>query len=287
MTLSERLALVDKGSELSVRSQCVLLSLCRSTTYYERAETSEDDLALMRLIDEEHMRHPFEGTRLMREMLGRQGVVVNRKRVQRLMRLMGLEGLIARRGTSKPHPAHKVYPYLLRGLDVVRANQVWATDITYIPMAHGFVYLVAIIDWFSRRVLAWRLSNTMDVMFCVDALEDALLRWGTPEIFNSDQGSQFTSDDFVGVLKREGIQISMDGKGAWRDNVFIERLWRSVKYEEVYLNAYADVVDARRGLGGYLDFFNDERPHQAHAYLTPSEVYFASMNEVLVVKEAA
>jgi putative transposase len=287
LTLSERRALLDKGGQLSVRRQCALLSISRSTAYYELTEVSDDDLAVMRLIDEEHLRHPFEGSRLIREMLRRRGAVVNRKRVQRLMRLMGLEGLNPRRGTSRPHPGHKIYPYLLRGLDVVGANQVWATDITYIPMAHGFVYLAAIIDWFSRRVLAWRISNTLDVVFCIEALEQALSRWGSPEIFNSDQGSQFTSEEFVGLLLREGIRVSMDGKGRWRDNVFVERLWRSVKYEEVYLHAYVDVAEAKRGIGTYLDFCNDERPHQAHAYLTPSEVYFASMKERLVVKEAA
>ena len=279
---------MDKASELSVRRQCALLSLSRSTAYYELADTPDDDLALMRLIDEEHTRRPFEGSRKLREMLSRQeGLVVNRKRVQRLMRLMGLAGLNPRCATSRPHPAHKIYPYLLRHLAVVRANQVWATDITYIPMAHGFVYLVAIIDWFSRRVLAWRLSNTLDVVFCIAALEDALDRWGAPGIFNSDQGSQFTSEPFLDVLRREGARISMDGKGCWRDNVFVERLWRSVKYEEVYLHAYDDVTEARRGIGTYLDFFNDGRPHQGLRYHTPSEIYFASINEACVLEAAA
>jgi putative transposase len=279
---------VQKDGPLSVRRQCALLSLHRSTVYYEPAETPDEDLALMRLVDEEHMRHPFQGSRKIREwLLTARGLVVNRKRVQRLMRLMGLEGINPRRGASRPHPDHKVYPYLLRNLDVVRANQVWATDITYIPMARGFVYLVAIIDWFSRRVLAWRLSNTLDTTFCVEALEEALRRWGKPEIFNSDQGAQFTSTQFTGVLLREGIQISMDGKGRWRDNVFVERLWRSVKYEEVYLHAYVDAAAARRGIGAYLDYFNDERPHQALGYRTPSEIYFSSVMEWSAVEEAA
>jgi putative transposase len=200
---------------------------------------------------------------------------------------MGIEGLNPRGGTSRPHPKHKTYPYLLRTFDVVRANQVWATDITYIPMAHGFVYLIAIVDWFSRRALAWRLSNTLDTGFCVEALEEAFRRWGTPDIFNTDQGAQFTADEFLDVLKAKGVQISMDGKGRWRDNVFVERLWRSVKYEEVYLHAYADVAEAKRGIGGYLDFFNDERPHQALGYCTPSEIYFASLMEHATVENAA
>ena len=285
--MSDRRSLLDDDDALSQRRQCALLSLSRSTTYYEAVAVCDEELALMRAIDEEHMAHPFEGSRMIRDMLGRKGVVVNRKRVQRLMRLMGLVALCPQPGTSRAAPGHKVYPYLLRGLDIVHANQAWATDITYIPMARGFVYLVAIIDWFSRFVLSWRVSNTLDTSFCVDALEDALARWGTPGIFNSDQGSQFTSSDFVDVLLREGIQVSMDGKGAWRDNVFVERLWRSVKYEEVYLHAYDDIVDTKRGLGRYLDFFNDERPHQSLGSQTPAEVYFASMQLVLGQRAAA
>ena len=231
----------------------------------------------MRLIDEEYTKRPIYGSRKMVERLAELGHDVNRKRVQRLMRLMGIEGLQPRRSTSKPHPAHKKYPYLLRGVEVVRANQVWSTDITYVPMAQGFVYCVAIIDWYSRLVLSWRLSNTLDASFCVDALDEALRRYGTPEIFNSDQGSQFTGDDFINVLKKSGAQISMDGKGRWRDNVFVERLWRSLKYEEVYLHAYDDVPQARRGIGDYFAFFNDERPHQALGYSVPSAVYFSSL----------
>ena len=270
---------MDKDHSLSTRRQCVLLSLHRSTSYYQPAPISEGDLAIMRLIDKEYIRHPFYGSRKMQVWLQGQSYAVNRKRVQRLMRLMGLEGLNPRGGTSQPHPKHTKYPYLLRTLEVVRANQVWATDITYIPMAHGFVYLIAVIDWFSRRVLAWRLSNTLDTGFCIEALNEALRRWGTPDIFNTDQGAQFTAEDFVDVLKASGVQISMDGKGRWLDNVFVERLWRSVKYEEVYLHAYADVAEARGGIGGYLHFFNEERPHQALGNRTPSEIYFASLME--------
>jgi len=279
--------MVRKESPLSMRRQCALLSLHRSTAYYQPAAIPAADLAVMRLIDEEYLRHPFLGSRKMQVWLAGQGHIVNRKRVQRLMRLMGLEGLNPRGSTSRPHPAHKKYPYLLRNLDVVRANQVWATDITYIPMAHGFAYLVAIVDWFSRRVLAWRLSNTLDTTFCIEALEEALRRWGTPDIFNSDQGAQFTSDDLLDVLKAHGVRISMDGKGRWRDNVFVERLWRSVKYEEVYIHAYVDVAEARRRIGEYLAYFNDERPHQALGYCTPTEIYFASRMEHAPFEEAA
>jgi putative transposase len=268
---------MESKSQLSIRRQCALLSLNRATAYYRAAPTPAEDLALMRLVDEEYTRHPFKGSRMMREWLCLQGHDVNRKRVQRLMRLMGIEGLNPRRSTSKPHPQHKVYPYLLRDLIVERANQVWASDITYIPMARGWVYLMAIIDWYSRMVLAWRLSNTLDSGFCVEALMEALLRWGTPEIFNTDQGAQFTAEAFVSVLRDSGVAISMDGKGRWVDNVYVERLWRSLKYEEVYLHAYDDVPEARRGIGGYFGFFNDERPHQALGYCVPSQVYFESL----------
>jgi putative transposase len=278
---------VDKENALSMRRQCALLSLHRSTAYYQPAVIAEDDLAIMRLIDEEYMRHPFYGSRKMQVWLHREGYVVNRKRVQRLMRLMDLHGLSPRGSASQPHPKHKKYPYLLRALEVVRADQVWATDITYIPMAHGFVYLIAVIDWFSRRVLAWRLSNTLDTSFCIEALSEALRLWGTPDIFNTDQGAQFTAEDFLDVLRDHNVQISMDGKGRWLDNVFVERLWRSVKYEEVYLHAYAQVAEARRGIGRYLLFFNEERPHQALGYRTPSEIYFASRMEWSTAGSAA
>ncbi len=273
--------------KLSVRRQCELIGLARSTAYYQSFETSDADLALMRLLDEEYLRHPFKGSRKMREWLLDQGLDVNRKRVQRLMRLMGICGLNPTRSTSKPHPGHKKYPYLLRNVTVSRANQVWATDITYIPMAHGFVYVVAIIDWYSRMVLSWRLSNTLDTSFCIEALNEALAKWGTPEIFNSDQGVQFTADDFTKVLLDKGIQISMDGKGCWRDNVFVERLWRSLKYEEVYLHAYDDLSEARCGIGNYFGWFNDERAHQALGYSVPSAVYFASLAESNRIKIAA
>jgi putative transposase len=271
---------INPKAPLSIRRQCRLLSLNRSTAYYEPRPTPADDLELMRLIDELYTARPIYGSRKMTERLRERGHEVNRKRVQRLMRLMGLVGLQPRRSTSRPHPAHAKYPYLLRGVDITRANQVWAADITYIPMARGFVYLVAIIDWYSRLVLSWRLSNTLDASFCVDALDDALRRYGTPEIFNTDQGSQFTADEFIDALKTSGAQISMDGKGRWRDNVFVERLWRSVKYEEVYLHAYDDVPKARRQLGDYFVFFNDERPHQSLGYSVPSAVYFSSLAEL-------
>lgn len=231
----------------------------------------------MRLIDETYLRYPFLGSRGMVETLRRQGHTVNRKCAQRLMRLMGLESLAPKPNLSRSHPAHPKYPYLLKGIQVTRANQAWATDITYIPLAGGFVYLVAIIDWYSRAVLAWRLSNTLDVGFCVQALEEALTRWGTPDIFNTDQGAQFTSEDFTAVLKAKNVQISMDGKGRCLDNVFVERLWRSLKYEEVYLNPYDGPREARAGIGRYLGYFNDERPHQALGCRTPMEVYRKSL----------
>ena len=259
--------------ELSVRRQCELLRVSRSGLYYEPEPTSPDELALMRRIDELHLKYPFYGSRKLSDILRKEGREANRKRIQRLMRLMGLEAMVPKPNTSEPHPEHVKYPYLLRGLVISRVNQVWATDITYIPMKAGFVYLVAIMDWYSRRVLSWRLSNTLDTSFCVDALEEALERFGQPEIFNTDQGSQFTSEDFTTPLRDRGIAISMDGKGRCLDNVFVERLWRSVKYEEVYLHAYADVAEARAGIGRYLAFYNDERAHQALGYQTPAAFY--------------
>jgi putative transposase len=227
----------------------------------------------MRRIDELHLQYPFFGSRRISRELRNQGLVVNRKRVQRLMRIMDLEGVAPKPNTSKPSPEHATYPYLLRNLTVSRPNQVWATDITYIPLAHGFAYLVAIMDWYSRRVLAWRLSNSLDSAFCVEALEEALARFGQPEIFNTDQGAQFTADAFTRVLLDRGIKISMDGKGRCLDNVFVERLWRSLKYEEVYLNDYDNLVDARCGIGHYLTFYNGRRPHQALGYQTPASFY--------------
>jgi putative transposase len=229
----------------------------------------------MRRIDELHLKRPCYGSRLLSVTLRNEGHEVNRKRVQRLMRLMGIESMAPKPKTSEPHPEHAVYPYLLRNLRISRPDQVWATDITYIPMRAGFVYLVAVIDWYSRRVLSWRLSNTLDSAFCVEALEEAIERFGPPEIFNTDQGAQFTADAFTRVLREQGIAISMDGKGRCLDNVFVERLWRSVKYEEVYLHAYNDVAEARAGIGRYLGFYNDERPHQALGYQTPAAFHQA------------
>jgi putative transposase len=258
---------------LSVRTQCDLLGLHRSGLYYEPAGETELNLALMRLIDEQYTRTPFYGSRRLAWWLGTQGHDVNRKRVQRLMRLMGLEALYPKPNLSRRNPAHEVYPYLLRDLVVDHANQVWCADITYIPMNHGFLYLVAIMDWYSRYVLSWVLSNTLDASFCLESLGDALT-FGTPEIFNTDQGCQFTSKDFTKALKKLVIRISMDGRGRALDNVFIERLWRSLKYEEVYLHDYATMAEARRGIGNYLTFYNTERPHQALEYQTPFEVHF-------------
>ena len=237
-----------EGSHLSISRQCSALALPRSTFYYQPQPVSAEELSLMRLIDETYLKYPFYGSRKIVEALGQMGQSVNRKRVQRLMELMGLEALAPKRNLSRPTPTHVKYPYLLKGLSVTRANQVWAVDITYIPLAAGFAYLVALIDWFSRAVLAWRLSNTLDTTFCIEALEGALEKWGTPEIFNSDQGAQFTSGDFIEVLKSHEIQISMDGKGRFLDNVFVERLWRSLKYEDVYLQAYLDCAGSREKL---------------------------------------
>jgi putative transposase len=265
--------MVDAQAELSVRRQCELLRLSRSGLYYEAVATSPEELALMRRMDELHLDFPFYGSRKLSIALREEGIEANRKRVQRLMRLMGLESLAPKPNTSEPHPEHAVYPYLLRHLEISRPNHVWAADITYIPMKTGFLYLVAIIDWYSRRVLSWRLSNTIDSSFCVEALEEALSRFGQPSIFNTDQGSQFTAEAFTKPLRDRGIAISMDGKGRCIDNVFVERLWRSLKYEEVYLHAYETVQQARDGIGRYMTFFNDRRPHQALGYQTPDAFY--------------
>jgi putative transposase len=249
-----------------------LLDISRSGLYYQPKGISEEDLVHMKLIDRQYLVTPFYGARKIAAWLKSQGQLVNRKRVRRLMCLMGLKAIYRRPRTSKPAPGHKIYPYLLGGVKITRPNQVWAADITYIPMARGFLYLVAIIDWYSRYVLCWRLSNTLDADFCAEALEEALGK-GRPDIFNTDQGSQFTSEAFTGLLEQHGIRISMDGKGSYNDNLFIERLWRSVKYEEVYLKAYQDSRDTRIGLGNYLRFYNTERPHQALGYRTPAEVF--------------
>lgn len=266
--------MVDRTDPLPVTRQCKLLDLPRSTFYHAPKPVSEEDLELMRRIDRCHLAHPYYGSRRIRDWLEDEGYPINRKRVQRLMRAMGLAALYPKRNLSLANQAHKVYPYLLRGLAIDRPNQVWATDITYIPMARGFVYLVAIMDWYSRRVLAFRVSNTLDTSFCVEALNEAIETYGTPEIFNTDQGSQFTSEDFTGVLKRHDIRISMDGKGRWVDNVFVERLWRSVKYEEVYLRAYDSIGDARASLGRYFAFYNAKRRHQSLDRQTPDSVYY-------------
>ena len=257
---------------LSVVRQCRLLGVNRSSLYYQPVGTSEGDLTLMKLIDRQYLATPFYGARKIAVWLKSQGQRVNRKRVRRLMGIMGLKAIYRRPRTSVPASGHKTYPYLLKGMRITRPNQVWAADITYVPMARGFLYLVAIIDWYSRYVLSWRLSNTLDVDFCVEALEEAL-RKGRPDIFNTDQGAQFTSEAFIGLLEQHGIRISMDGKGRYTDNLFIERLWRTVKYEEVYLKAYQNGREARIGLGNYLRFYDTERPHQALGYRTPAEVF--------------
>ena len=270
-----RQAWVDAGSGVSVVQQCVLVGVSRATIYAHQKPrwTDESDLMLIRLIDEEYTRHPFYGSRKMVIFLGTTGHAVNRKRVQRLMRQMGLVAMAPGPNTSRAHPEHKVYPYLLRGVPVTRLNQVWSTVITYIRLARGFAYLVAIIDWYSRRVLSWRISNSMEAVFCVDCLEEALRTHGKPEIFNSDQGAQFTSEAFTGVLKREGITISMDGRGRAFDNIFVERLWRSVKHEDVYLKGYATMGELTIGLAEYFAFYNGERPHQSLGQQTPDIVY--------------
>jgi putative transposase len=266
--------MIDPSHGLSMSRQAKALNISRGCVYYEPRPVPAGDLAIMRRIDELHLDYPFAGSRMLRDMLHREGIEIGRRHVATLMKRMGIEALYRRPNTSRPAPGHKIYPYLLRGLTVECPNQVWAMDITYIPMARGFVYLAAVVDWFSRRVLAWRLSITMEAAFCIEALEEALANHGCPEIFNTDQGSQFTSADFTGVLIANAITISMDGKGAWRDNVFVERIWRSVKYEEVYLHAYDSVGEARASIGRYLDFYNRRRPHSSLDRKTPDEAYF-------------
>ena len=274
MSASDRRALIDRGAPSpSVRRQCVLLGVARSSVYRPLRPANDNDLALMRRIDELYTAWPFLGSRRMTALLRAEGQRVNRKRVQRLMRQMGIAALGPKPRTTKPGPGHKIFPYLLRDLVIERPNHVWAADITYVPIGRGFLYMVAILDWASRAVLAWRLSNTMDVGFCLAALEEALARFGKPEIFNTDQGSQFTSEDFTGMLAAAGIRISMDGRGRWIDNVFIERLWRSLKYEDIYLKGYVDGREARAGIGEWLTFYNHRRPHQALANRTPMTVW--------------
>ena len=272
--------MIDREHELPLTRQAELLKLSRSSLYYQPRPVSPADLAIMRRIDELHLEHPFAGSRMLRDLLRGEGVAIGRQRVATMMKRMGIEALYRRPNTSKPAPGHKIYPYLLRSVKVERPNQVWAMDITYIPMARGFVYLAAVVDWFSRRVLAWRLSITMEVEFCLEAVEEALAKYGRPEIFNTDQGSQFTSAPFTGLLLDNAIAISMDGKGSWRDNVFVERLWRSVKYEEVYLRAYDSVGEARASIGRYLGFYNRKRPHSSLDARTPDHTYFHNLPQV-------
>jgi len=274
MSQTDRLGMVCRDHpHYSIAQQCQLLKAARSTLYYKPKPVDGTELALMRRIDELYLKWPFYGSRRLTVELRGEGYAVNRKRVRRLMRRMGIEAIYQKPDTSRKHPDHKIYPYLLKDLDISRANQVWCADITYIPMAKGFLYLVAVMDWFSRRVLAWRLSLTMETGFCVDALQEALERHGVPEIFNTDQGVQFTALSFIESLEAKGVRISMDGKGRFLDNIFIERLWRSLKYEEVFLKAYETVAEARRGIGAWLAFYNDERKHQSLGYRTPAEVF--------------
>jgi len=258
-----------------------VLSISRGATYYKPRPVSEKDLLLMRKLDELHLNYPFAGSRMLRDLLRQQGLDAGRLHIGTLMTKMGIEAIYRKRNTSKPAPGHKIYPYLLRDVAVTRPNQAWAMDISYIPMARGFVYLAAVVDWFSRKILSWKLSITMDVSFCLEAVEEALSRNEKPEIFNTDQGSQFTSEAFTEQLKKNGIQISMDGKGCWRDNVFVERIWRTIKYEEVYLRAYESVHEARTSLGKYIAFYNQTRPHSSLKGKTPHQVHLNRLPETL------
>jgi putative transposase len=282
MSIPDRRAMLDrKHDKLSIRRQCDLLGIARSGVYRPPRAANDNDLGVMRRLDELFTQWPFLGSRRLARMLRDEGHAINRKRVQRLMRRMGIAALGPRPRTTKPAPGHKVFPYLLRGLVIDRPNQVWAADITYIPIGRGFLYLVAVMDWASRAVLSWRLSNTMDASFCVEALEEALARYGKPEIFNTDQGSQFTSGDFIGVLAQAGVRISMDGRGRWMDNVFIERLWRSLKYEDIYLKGYADGREARDGIAQWIAFYNTRRPHMALEHRAPMAVWREGVAGVL------
>jgi putative transposase len=272
--------MIDHSHELSISRQANVLNISRGSVYYQPRPVSVGDLAIMRRIDALHLEYPFAGSRMLRDMLGREGVEIGRQRVSMMMKRMGIEALYRRPNTSKPAVGHKIYPYLLHGLKVERPNQVWATDITYVAMARGFVYLTAVVDWFTRRVLSHRVSITLEADFCIEALEEALAKHGRPEIFNTDQGSQFTSEAFTAKLIENKIAISMDGKGAWRDNVFVERIWKSVKYEEVYLHAYGSVTDARASIGRYLDFYNRHRPHSSLDRKTPDEAYFNHLPQI-------
>ncbi|MPR11897.1 IS3 family transposase [Microvirga tunisiensis] len=273
-SVAERKAMIDRCHALPLARQAAELGISRGSLYYQPQAVSAADLALMRRMDELHLEFPFAGSRMLRDLLVAENFTVGRLHVSTLMKRMDIEALYRKPSTSKPAPGHQVYPYLLRKLPITRPNQVWAMDITYIPMARGFVYLAAVVDWFSRRVLAWRLSITLEAAFCIEAVEEAVARYGCPEILNTDQGSQFTSHDFTSVLLKNEIAISMDGKGAWRDNVFVERLWRSIKYEEVYLRAYDTVAEARASIGRYLTFYNGRRPHSSLDRRTPDQAYF-------------
>jgi putative transposase len=278
--VAERKAMIDRSHALALTRQAEELGISRGSLYYQPQPVSGADLAVMRRMDELHLEYPFAGSRMLRDLLLAEGFTVGRLHVSTLMKRMGIEALYRKPNTSKPAPGHQVYPYLLRKLPITRPNQVWAMDITYIPMARGFVYLAAVIDWFSRRVLAWRLSITLEAAFCIEAVEEAIARYGCPEIFNTDQGSQFTSHDFTRVLLKSEIAISMDGKGAWRDNVFVERLWRSIKYEEVYLRSYNSVSEARASIGRYLAFYNGRRPHSSLDRRTPDQAYFIPLPQL-------
>jgi putative transposase len=269
--------MIDREHALPISKQTKVLRISRGSVYYLPRPVSASDLEVMRRLDRLHLEHPFAGSRMLHGLLIAENYKIGRRHVKTLMRRMGIEALYRRPRTTKPAPGHKIYPYLLRAMEITQPNQVWAMDITYIPMARGFVYLAVVLDWFSRRVLAWRLSITMEAAFCVETLEDALARHGKPAIFNTDQGSQFTGAVFTSVLIKNGIAISMDGKGAWRDNVFVERLWRSVKYEEVYLRAYDSVSEARNSIGRYLDFYNGRRPHSSLDGTTPDQAYFTAL----------
>lgn len=270
--------MIDQNHELPVKRQAEVLGISRSSVYYVPRPVSEADLALMRRIDESHLEHPFAGSRMLRDLLKQEGFEVGRKHVATLMRRMGIEALYRKPHLSKPHPEHRVFPYRLRGLAIERPNQVWAMDICYIPMRQGFVYLAAVMDWCSRRILAWRLSNSLTTDFCIEAVEEAIAHHGRPELFNSDQGSQFTDSGFVALLAAHGIVQSMDGKGCWRDNGFVERFWRSIKYEEVYLHAYDSIAEAKARIGRYIAFYNARRPHSSLLdRRTPDEVYFESL----------
>jgi putative transposase len=272
--------MIDRSHALPISKQAKALTISRGSVYYQPQLASAADLTIMRRMDELHLDFPFAGSRMLRDLLNAEGVEIGRRHVATLIRRMGIEAIYRKPNTSKPAPGHKIFPYLLRKMQVVRPDQVWAMDITYIPMARGFVYLVAVVDWFSRRVLSHRVSITMEAEFCIDALEEALAHHGKPEIFNTDQGSQFTSAAFTDVLLKASVAISMDGKGSWRDNVFVERLWRSVKYEEVYLRAYESVAQARASIVSYLHFYNSRRPHSSLDRQTPDQAYFNRLPQI-------